>query len=96
MNDQRAGETPVGPGPPKSGANPSTGREFAGIGLQFAVTVLAFVFAGMWLDRRLGTTPWLVVALTFLGTGGGMYRMYRRAMASAQRLPPARGGGRGR
>ena len=34
-----------------------TGAEFAGIGVQFAVTILVFVFLGVWLDRRLGTSP---------------------------------------
>jgi ATP synthase protein I len=51
--------------------------EFAGIGVQFALTILVFVFAGVWLDRRLGTSPWLLLVFVFLGAGGGMYSMYR-------------------
>jgi F0F1-type ATP synthase assembly protein I len=54
-----------------------TGAEFAGIGLQFALTILVFVFAGVWLDRRLGTTPWLLLVCVFVGAGGGFYSMYR-------------------
>jgi hypothetical protein len=33
----------------------------AGVGLQFAVTIVAFALAGIWLDRRLGTSPWFVL-----------------------------------
>jgi F0F1-type ATP synthase assembly protein I len=52
--------------------------------VQFAATLLVFVFAGVWLDRRLRTT-WLFTVLgTFLGAGGGFYSMYRR-VTEAQR-----------
>lgn len=59
-----------------------SGAEFAGIGLQFALTILVFVFAGIWLDRRLGTSPWLLIACVFAGAGGGFYSMYRRVTAA--------------
>ena len=61
-----------------------SGAEFAGIGVQFALTILVFVFAGVWLDRRLGTSPWLVLICVFVGAAGGFYSMYRR-VALAQR-----------
>ena len=35
--------------------------EFAGVGLQFAITIVLFAFAGIWLDKRLGTSPWFVL-----------------------------------
>ena len=54
-----------------------SGAEFAGIGVQFALTILVFVFAGVWLDRRLGTSPWLLLLCVFIGAGGGFYSMYR-------------------
>lgn len=59
----------------------SPGMELAGIGLQFGLTIVVFVFVGVWLDRRLGTSPWLMIGCTFAGAGGGIYSMYRRAMA---------------
>ena len=59
-----------------------SGAEFAGIGAQFALTILVFVFAGIWLDRRLGTSPWLLLTCVFLGAGGGIFSMYRRVTAS--------------
>jgi ATP synthase protein I len=57
--------------------NPVSGMEFAGIGIQFAATILVFTFAGVWLDRRLGTSPWFVLIGVFVGAGGGFYSMYR-------------------
>jgi ATP synthase protein I len=58
-----------------------SGAEFAGIGLQFGLTILVFAFAGVWLDGRLGTSPWLTVICVFAGAGGGFYSMYRRVTA---------------
>ena len=62
-----------------------SGAEFAGIGLQFAGTLLVFVFVGVWLDRRLQTT-WLFTVLgTFVGAGGAFFSMYRRVIAAQKR-----------
>ena len=55
-----------------------SGSEFAGVGLQFAVTLVLFAFAGIWLDRRLGTSPWLLIALVLGGSALGFWSMYRR------------------
>lgn len=79
-----------------------TGVEFAGIGLQFALTILVFVFAGVWLDNRLGTSPWLLLVLVFVGAAGGFYSMYRRLIAAQRkqddiaRSQSGGGAGRGR
>jgi ATP synthase protein I len=62
-----------------------SGAEFAGIGLQFALTILVFVFAGVWLDRRLGTSPWLVIVFVLLGSAAGMFSMYRKVTAAQRR-----------
>src|SRR5262245_19115460 len=62
-----------------------SGAEFAGIGVQFALTLLVFVAAGIWLDRRLGTSPWLVIVCVFAGAGGGFYSMIRRVTAAQRR-----------
>jgi len=55
-----------------------SGSEFAGIGLQFAVTIVVFALAGVWLDRRLHTSPWLTLAFVLGGAGLGFWSMYRR------------------
>ena len=64
---------------------PPSGAEFAGIGVQFALTLLVFVAAGIWIDRRLGTSPWLLIVCVFAGAGGGFYSMIRRVTAAQRR-----------
>ncbi len=58
---------------------------YAGLGLQFALAILLFTFAGQWLDRRLGTEPWLLLVGVFTGAGGGFYSIYRRLMTDLRR-----------
>jgi len=62
-----------------------SGAEFAGIGIQFALVILVFTGAGIWLDRRLGTSPWLLILFVFLGAGGQFYSLYRKAMDAQRR-----------
>lgn len=52
------------------------------MGLQFVAAILLFLFAGQWLDRRLGTSPVFVLAGVFVGGGGAFYGMYRKLMAA--------------
>jgi len=56
--------------------------EFAGLGLQFVVAILLFLYAGQWLDRKLGTAPWFLIIGVFTGAGLGFYNMYRKLMAA--------------
>jgi ATP synthase protein I len=62
-------------------------------GLEFAGAILIGLFGGQWLDRRLGTGPWLVVVGVFVGAGAGFLGLYRTLMAGAKR-PESRGAGR--
>jgi len=62
-----------------------SGAEFAGIGVQFALAILVFVYAGVWLDKRLGSTPWFTLIGVFVGAAGGFYSMYRKITASQRR-----------
>jgi ATP synthase protein I len=70
-------------------ATPSVG-DYAGVGLQFAFSIVAFMFAGMWLDRRLGTSPRLLILFVFGGAGAGFYSIYRKLMAAQRRADEAR------
>jgi ATP synthase protein I len=56
-----------------------------GVGLQFVVTVLVCLFGGQWLDRRLGTYPWLMIAGMMLGGGVGFWSLIRVARAENER-----------
>ena len=58
---------------------------FAGVGLQFALSIIVFLYAGQWLDRKLGTAPWLLLAGVFVGGAGSFYSMYRKLMAAQAR-----------
>lgn len=58
-----------------------SGSEFAGVGVQFAVTIVLFAFAGIWLDKRFESTPWFVLVMVFGGAALGFWSMYRRATA---------------
>lgn len=55
-----------------------SGSEFAGIGVQFAVTIVVFAFAGVWLDQWLGTSPLFVLIMVFGGAGLGFWSMVRK------------------
>ena len=57
-----------------------SGSEFAGIGIQFAVILVAFALAGIWLDKKLGTSPWLLLVGVLGGAGLGFWTMVRKAM----------------
>lgn len=60
------------------GRGPKGEPAYATAGLQFGLTILVFVGAGWWLDRKLGTSPWLLLALTMVGFFGALYSLVRR------------------
>jgi F0F1-type ATP synthase assembly protein I len=63
----------------------SVAAKFAGVGLQFAVTLLLCLWLGTWLDRKFGTTPVFLYVGVFLGAGAAFYTMYRQLMANLER-----------
>lgn len=63
----------------------STVARFAGVGLQFAVTLLVCLWVGTWLDRKFGTAPVFLYVGVFLGAGAAFYSMYRQLMANLER-----------
>ncbi len=69
------------------GTSPS---EFAGLGIQFVVAMLGGVYAGQWLDRKLGTAPWLLLIGVFSGAGLSFYSMYHKLMKAQSREDAAK------
>jgi ATP synthase protein I len=63
-----------------SGGSPSPGS-LAGMGLQFVVSILLFLYLGQWLDTKLASAPWFLIIGVFLGASLGFYSMYRSLMA---------------
>mgnify|MGYP003577365222 CR=1 FL=1 len=55
-----------------------SGSQFAGIGIQFAVSIVIFAFAGVWLDRRLGTSPIFVLLMVLGGGALAFWTMVRK------------------
>lgn len=67
------------PRPPRKGPPPTVAvGELFGVGIQFAGAILLFLFLGRWLDQRLGTEPWLLLAGVFVGAGAGFTSIYRQ------------------
>jgi F0F1-type ATP synthase assembly protein I len=59
--------------------------QFMGLGLQFVLAILLFLYVGKWVDGKLGTTPWLMITGVFTGAGAAFYSMYRALKAAERR-----------
>jgi F0F1-type ATP synthase assembly protein I len=86
----------------RSGPSPKrglAGADFAGLGIQFAAAILIFLFAGQWVDEKLGTDGLFTVVGVFVGAGAAFYSMYRKVNAAQKQDDEERGkreGGRGK
>lgn len=59
--------------------------KYAGLGLQFALSILLFLYLGRWVDTKLGLDgPFLLIGV-FVGAGAAFYSMYRMLMADQRR-----------
>ena len=63
---------------------------YAGFGLQFAASLLVFLWVGQWVDRKLGTAPLFLMVGVFVGGAAAFYSMYRKLMAMQEREEKAR------
>ncbi len=63
--------------PEPGGAKSPGPMRYAGLGIQLAVTLVVFVLAGQWADRKLGTGGIITIIAAFLGFGGTMYSLIR-------------------
>lgn len=80
--------------PARAGGSSSSSAMSLGfrIGVDVAAALIVGVGLGLFLDRWLGTSPWLLIAFFFLGAGAGVMNVYRatRGMGYAVgfRKPP--------
>lgn len=51
--------------------------------LSFVAPVVLCLMAGIWLDRKFGTSPLFLFIGLFLGFGTGLYSVYRQVMEQA-------------
>jgi F0F1-type ATP synthase assembly protein I len=78
MRDEPSGRP--GSGPPASTTGLGSAGKYAGIGIQFAASIVLFLFAGQWVDRRLGTSPVFMIIGVFGGATAAFYSIYKRLM----------------
>lgn len=55
----------------------ASSSKLMGLGLQFVIGILLFLYAGMWLDKKFGTAPWLLLLGALVGAGAGFYSLWR-------------------
>ena len=67
-----------------------------GIGPLLVASVVVGYFVGSWIDRRLGTAPWAMIAGVLLGTAGGFIEMIRLLKEAGADEGPKRRGRKGK
>jgi ATP synthase protein I len=90
MTGTSGGAPPGRNRPERADDGATSAARLAGAGLQLAVCVIGGLYLGQWLDRRLGTAPWLMIAGVFIGFGASFYSMYRTLTAAQRREDEAR------
>lgn len=79
------------PKPDPGSVSPSPASPFAavgavaGMGLQFALSILLFLLAGQWIDRKLGTEPLFLIGFVFIGAGASFFSIYRKLVEQQRR-----------
>ncbi|HEY8105167.1 MAG TPA: AtpZ/AtpI family protein, partial [Gemmatimonadales bacterium] len=67
----------AGPDPKQPGGTGPGPARYAGLGIQFAGTILVFVLLGQWADRKMGTAGLFTILGAFLALGGTMFSLFR-------------------
>ena len=66
---------------------------YIGSGFQFAAAIAAGLFAGWWLDGKLGTSPLLLIAGCLAGAAAGFWYLVRSlGNGTGEKGEPGRGG----
>jgi F0F1-type ATP synthase assembly protein I len=60
---------------------------FAGVGVQYALTILLLTLAGIWLDDKFGTAPLFLVVLLLLAFVGATYSLVHQVLGPDKRGP---------
>lgn len=58
------------------------------IGLQFVISITVGLLGGQWLDKKLGTAPWLMLLGLVLGATAAFRDLYRLAKKHASQHDP--------
>ncbi len=54
------------------------------VGIQFPVAIAIGFFWGRWMDRALGTEPWLTIVFTLFGVAAGFVNLFRITAAATR------------
>jgi F0F1-type ATP synthase assembly protein I len=77
---------PSDPGDKEPGTPaPNAFGRYAGMGLSYALTILAFGWLGWWVDGKLGTIPVFLIAGVLVGFVGGLISMVKRVPKARER-----------
>ena len=76
---------PRADGKPNGRTDELSAATYAGLGLQFIVGIILFLYIGKWIDAKLGTSPAFLIAGVFLGAGGSLYSVYRKLVADQKK-----------
>ncbi len=60
--------------------------KYSALGLEMAISVVIGLAVGYYLDRWLGTSPWLTVVWIGIGFAAGVRSLYRAAVRSEKDL----------
>ena len=83
--DRKARKSSVPGGARPGGDGGPSAATYAGLGFQLLASILLFLYAGQWLDRRFGTRGILTVIGVLFGAGAAFYSVYRRLTAEQRR-----------
>ena len=55
---------------------------FAGVGVQYALTILILTLLGIWVDDKAGTAPLFLLVFLLIGFVGATYSLIRQVLGS--------------
>ncbi len=60
---------------------------FAGVGVQYALTILILTMAGIWLDNKFETSPLFLVIFLLLGFVGATWSLVQQVLGEDKKQP---------
>jgi ATP synthase protein I len=75
---------------PDRGKSVGSAAAYAGLGVQFLLAILLCLYAGRWVDAKLGTGPLFLVIGVFVGAAAGFWAILRRAADDQRREDQSR------
>jgi F0F1-type ATP synthase assembly protein I len=58
---------------------------FAGVGVQYAATILVLTLLGIWIDNRAGTAPLFLLVLLLIGFVGATWSLIQQVLGPGKK-----------